>query len=225
LDNTDTIIQFPDPNLADDEGIVAVGGELSPRFLLSAYMQGIFPWFSDDQPILWWSPNPRLILYPKDFKISNSLKQLIRSKKFEIRIDVDFARVIDNCSKVYRAGQDGTWITSEMKNAYVELHRLGFAHSFETYWNGKLVGGLYGVSLGNAFFGESMFFLERDASKFALYNLVNWCLDNGFTLIDAQQPTAHLKSLGAIEVERTFFLDLLGKCLERPTLSGKWSIT
>lgn len=221
----ETLIQFPDPNLADDQGIVAVGGELSPQFLLSAYMQGIFPWFNDNQPILWWSPNPRLILYPKDFKISNSLKQLIRGNKFEIRIDIDFASVIENCSKVYRAGQDGTWITPEMKNAYLELHRLGFAHSFETYWEGKLVGGLYGVSLGNAFFGESMFFLERDASKFALYHLVNWCLDRGFSFIDAQQPTAHLKSLGAIEVERAFFLDLLRKCLEKPALSGKWSIT
>lgn len=220
----ETLIQFPDPNQADEQGVVAVGGELSPEFLISAYLQGIFPWFNDDQPILWWSPNPRLVLFPKDFKVSHSLKQLINSNKYSIRIDTCFEDVIENCAEIQRPGQEGTWITQNMKKAYIQLHRLGFAHSFETYMDKKLIGGLYGVSLGYAFFGESMFSIRRDASKFALYQLVEWCKKHHFDFIDAQQPTEHLKSLGAVELERTKFLEMLRKSIECPTIPAPWNI-
>lgn len=216
------LVQFPDPRKADDKGLVAVGGELSSEFLLSAYMQGIFPWFSDENPFLWWSPNPRLVLFPKDFKVSKSLKQLIRSKKYKLRIDTCFEQVVEHCSKVPRPGQDGTWITTEMKEAYNELHKQGYVHSFETFLNGKLVGGLYGVSIGKAFCGESMFFHERDASKFALYYLVEFSKKHSFHFIDAQQPTDHMKSLGAVEVERDKFLDMLDEAVKPETLKGKW---
>jgi leucyl/phenylalanyl-tRNA---protein transferase len=220
----DYSIQFPDPDLAEDDGLVAVGGELSVEFILSAYMQGIFPWFSEDDPILWWSPNPRLILFPDEFKISNSLKQLIKNKKYTLKIDENFKEVIKNCSKSPRPGQDGTWITGEMLVAYTKLHKLGYTHSFETYYNNELVGGLYGLSLGNAFFGESMFFKATDASKFALYHLVEWCKMHNFKFIDAQQPTAHLKSLGAKEVQRSEFLSRLKEALQSETIKGKWHL-
>lgn len=218
-------VQFPDPMSADDDGLIAVGGELSPEYLISAYANGIFPWFNEGDPVLWWSPNPRMVLYPKDFKTSKSLAKLIKNKKFDVKIDCDFESVICNCSNIPRDKQDGTWITDDMIDAYIELHKLGVAHSFETYFDNKLVGGLYGVSLGSAFFGESMFFKERDASKVAFYYLVAFCKANGFHFIDAQQPTKHLKSLGAIEVERKQFLDELSKALEEETMQGRWSMT
>lgn len=218
-----SLIQFPDPNQADDEGLVAAGGELSEDFLLSAYSQGIFPWFGEEDPILWWSPNPRLVLYPSDFKISKSFQQLIRSNKYSIRIDISFEKVINNCASVPRPDQAGTWITKEMINAYIELHKLGYAHSFETWFKGELVGGLYGVSLGKAFFGESMFFKERDASKYALYHLVEWCINHDFDFIDAQQSTNHMKSLGAVEVQRSDFLLQLKKSLQNSSVIGKWN--
>lgn len=217
------LIQFPDPELADDEGLLAVGGELTPEYLIVAYSSGIFPWFAEGDPILWWSPNPRLVLYPKDFKLSKSLAKLVKSNRFELKIDVDFKSVIENCSKIKRPDQEGSWITDEMIAAYVTLHNLGIAHSFETYFEGNLVGGLYGVSMGKAFFGESMFFKERDASKFAFYHLVGWCKKNDFLFIDAQQPTSHLKSLGAIEIERKNFLDELKEALKYETNQGKWT--
>lgn len=218
------MVEFPDPRLADDDGLVAVGGELLPEYLVSAYARGIFPWFSDGDPILWWSPNPRLVLYPVDFKVSKSLRQLIRSNRYEIRIDADFQSVIANCSVKERAGQEGSWITKEMINAYMSLHQLGLAHSFETYLDNQLVGGLYGVSLGKAFFGESMYFTARDASKFALYHLVDWCHKNDFHFIDAQQPTDHLKSLGAREIERLVFLEELDLALQYETIKGTWKL-
>lgn len=218
------VIQFPNPEQADDAGLVAVGGELSPEFIISAYMQGIFPWFGDEDPILWWSPNPRLVLFPEKFKVSSSLKQLIRSNKFELRIDSVFAEVIDNCSKAPRPGQNGTWITDEMKIAYTELHEMGIAHSFETYLNDELIGGLYGLSLGAVFFGESMFFKATDASKFAMFHLVEFCKKHHIHLIDAQQPTKHLKSLGAEEMERKDFLVRLNEFLKPATQTGKWTI-
>jgi leucyl/phenylalanyl-tRNA--protein transferase len=220
----ETLIQFPDPNLADEQGVVAVGGELSPQFLISAYLQGIFPWFNEDQPILWWSPNPRLVLFPEDFKISHSLKQLINSCKYSIQVDTRFEDVIENCAEIKRRGQDGTWINSKMKDAYIHLHRLGYAHSFETYMDSELIGGLYGVSLGHAFFGESMFSIGRDASKFALHHLVRWCSSHQFDFIDAQQPTNHLKSLGAVELPRTKFLEILQNSLDYRTIQGPWAI-
>ncbi|MBN2485195.1 MAG: leucyl/phenylalanyl-tRNA--protein transferase [Bacteroidales bacterium] len=218
-----TII-FPDPNSADDDGMLAIGGELSPEFILSAYIQGIFPWFNPGDPILWWSPNPRLVLFPGNFKISGSLKQLIRSGKFTIKTDTCFEDVIENCSMAPRHGQNGTWITEEMKKAYIGLYHLGFAHSFETFQNENLVGGLYGLSIGKAFFGESMFYKSSDASKFALFHLVEFCKKNNFEFIDAQQPTKHLKSLGAIEMERPEFLKMLKNSLKHKSQTGKWTL-
>jgi leucyl/phenylalanyl-tRNA--protein transferase len=217
-------VQFPDPRKADNDGLVAVGGKLTPEYLLSAYAQGAFPWFNEGQQILWWSPNPRMVLFPEKFKFSKSLRQLVRSLKFEIRVDTVFAEVISNCGSAVREDQDGTWITSAMKAAYTKLHEMGYAHSFETFMNGKLVGGLYGLSLGKAFFGESMFYVEANASKFALYYLVEWCKKHDIHFIDVQQSTSHLKSLGAIDVERDAFLMHLDKSLDYETFLGKWTV-
>lgn len=214
---------FPNPELAEEEGIIAIGGDLRPERLIAAYSCGIFPWFSEGEPILWFSPDPRMVLFPENFKRSETLTRLVRSDKYELRIDHDFASVIGSCAKTPRPGQDGTWITGDMQNAYLELHRLGLAHSFETYQNGTLVGGLYGVSIGNAFFGESMFHRARDASKFAFHALVEFAVKNRFAFIDAQQPTSHLKSLGAEEVPRTKFLKQLAASQTNPTLQGPWS--
>jgi leucyl/phenylalanyl-tRNA--protein transferase len=216
--------QFPDPRTADADGLLAAGGDLSIESLVTAYSQGIFPWYDKHSPILWWSPDPRLVLFPARFKISDSLKQRIRSGKYEVRTDCDFKAVIGHCAETRRKGQRGTWITDEMKNAYIDLHHEGLAHSFETYHEGELVGGLYGVSLGRAFFGESMFHLKTDASKIALSALVKWALDHEFHFIDAQQSTSHLKSMGAEEVHRTEFLDLLNEATKFPTLRGKWRL-
>lgn len=217
-------ITFPDPNKADDDGLVAVGGELTADFLVAAYSQGVFPWFNEGDPLMWWSPNPRMVLVPNDFKVSKSLRQLIRSKKFEIQVDTCFPDVIAACKRIERVDQDGTWITNDMINAYIELHDLGITHSFETYLQGELVGGLYGVSLGKAFFGESMFFTESNASKFAFYHLVQWCMHNNFHFIDAQQSTDHLKSLGAKDIPRKEFLKMLKDSLQHKTLQGKWNV-
>ncbi len=217
------MIQFPDPNLADDEGLIAYGGELSPEYLLSAYVQGIFPWFSEDEPILWWSPNPRMVLKTEDFKLRKSLQQVIRRKTFELRIDTAFREVITHCSQAPRPGQDETWITKEMIEAYVALHDLGYAHSFESFFQDELVGGLYGISIGNCFFGESMFFSKTDASKVAFYHLVQFARKHNFAFIDAQQPTDHLTSLGAKPIPRSEFLRMLEKALAQNTIEGKWT--
>ena len=185
---------FPDPEKADKEGLLAAGGDLSVESLISAYSAGIFPWYSEGSPILWWSPDPRLVLFPEKFRISYTLKQTIRRGWFEVLFDHDFAAVIRNCAITKRNNQEGTWITTEMQRAYTVLHNKGFAHSVESYHKGVLVGGLYGVSLGKAFFGESMFHHMPDASKVALYFLVEQLKKWDFHLIDAQQSTAHLKS-------------------------------
>lgn len=217
------LIQFPDPLLADDEGIVAVGGELTSEYLISAYTQGVFPWFNEGNPILWWSPNPRLVLFPQKFKLRKSLKQVIRGNKFSVKIDTNFESVIKSCASIERYDQDGTWITNDIQEAYLKLHELGVAHSFETYnTKSELVGGLYGVSLGNAFFGESMFAKESDASKVALAHLVHWCVQNDYAFIDAQQSTQHLISLGAEEIQREEFIRLLNESLKTKTRIGKW---
>ena len=217
------IIQFPDPNLADDEGLLAVGGNLSEQFLLEAYSQGIFPWFSEGDPIMWWSPNPRMILFPGDFKLSKSLMQKIKSKKFEVKKDTCFELVIVNCSEKERKGQEGTWITPDMIDAYIKMHKAGYAHSIEVFHNNTLAGGLYGISLGKAFFGESMFYNITDASKIALYELVQLAIRQGFHFIDAQQSTAHMKSMGAKDVQRKEFLQMLKKALLSETIRGSWS--
>jgi leucyl/phenylalanyl-tRNA--protein transferase len=215
--------QFPDPRTADPDGLLAAGGDLSLQSLLTAYSHGIFPWYDDNSPILWWSPDPRLVLFPENFKISSSLRQTLRHGNFLIQCDQNFELVIEQCATTPRKGESGTWITREMKEAYVNLHREGFAHSFETYHNNRLVGGLYGVSLGSAFFGESMFFHTRDASKLALCGLVQFCLDHHFMFIDAQQSTTHLISMGSKEISRDAFLKILHQALQSHTLRGKWT--
>ncbi len=213
---------FPDPESAEEDGMLACGGDLSPSTLLEAYASGIFPWYDDNTPIIWWSPNPRLVLFPEKFRTTKSLLQSVRNKTFEIKFDSNFPAVIDNCSKIRRKGQKGTWITQKMKNAYIELHHIGIAHSVETYLNGKLAGGLYGISLGTAFFGESMFHLERDASKVAFYQLIERIKSWDFDFVDAQVPTNHLKSLGAEEISRKKFLQLLNESLKTETYIGNW---
>src|SRR5512133_1018213 len=168
--------QFPDPATAEHDGLLAVGGDLSIESLITAYSMGIFPWFNEESPILWWSPDPRMVLFPEKFIISDSLRQSLRNGRYTVKIDNDFNGVISHCASVKRKGQSGTWITDEMKQAYIMLHKAGYAHSFETWHDDELVGGLYGVSLGRAFFGESMFYSMRDASKIAFHMLVQWCI-------------------------------------------------
>lgn len=213
---------FPSPDLADQDGLLAVGGDLSAERLLLAYRMGIFPWFSDDSPILWWSPDPRMVLFPDKFKSSKSLRQTIRNRNFEVRFDTKFSQVIRHCASTLRKHEDGTWIIPEMITAYTRLHELGFAHSVETYREGRLIGGLYGISLGRAFFGESMFFLERDASKAALAALVQRTKDWGFHFIDAQQNTEHLANMGASPIPRKEFLTLLEEAMKYETIKGNW---
>jgi leucyl/phenylalanyl-tRNA--protein transferase len=213
---------FPEPELADHSGLLAVGGDLSAERLILAYANGIFPWYSQGEPLLWWSPDPRMILYPHQLKISKSLKQSLRNKNFEVRFDTAFSEVIRSCKQAPRPGQNGTWITHEMQNAYIRLHEMGWAHSVEAWKEDKLVGGLYGVSIGKVFFGESMFFEQRDASKVALVHLVNKLREWNFKFIDAQVETTHLQRMGAINIERKQFLDLLAKSIKYPTIKGKW---
>jgi len=214
---------FPDPREASDEGLLAYGGDLNPNRILTAYRKGIFPWFNEGDPILWWSPDPRLLLYPKEFKVSKSLRRVIRNRGFEIEFDRDFRSVIEYCSTVPRSGQDGTtWLTNEMKEAYIELFNMGFAHSVETYYRGELVGGFYGVAMGKAFFGESMFSLMSDASKVALKSLSDILAQKDYRFIDCQVPTEHLISLGAKLVDRDEFLDQLEEALNESSDLGSW---
>jgi len=215
---------FPPPDYADPSGLIAVGGDLSSERLLEAYRVGIFPWYSDEQPILWWSPDPRFILEPDEFKISRSLQKTLQRKIFQVTFDRVFEDVIAACSTVPREGQRGTWITPEMRDAYIELHGLGYAHSVETWFAGNLVGGLYGVSLGKVFFGESMFHKKTDASKVALATLVEKLKSWGFHFIDSQMTTEHMMSLGAREMPRRIFLKRLQSALRHSTKRGKWHI-
>jgi leucyl/phenylalanyl-tRNA--protein transferase len=222
-DNTYDRGYFPDPELAGEDGILAAGGSLDIPVLLEAYSRGIFPWYSEGTPVLWWSPDPRMVLFPERLKISRSLQQTLRKKTFEVRMDTAFSEVIEYCSKTPRPGQEGTWITKDMMEAYIGLHSEGYAHSVEAYREGELAGGLYGVSLGGMFFGESMFHLERDASKVALYHLVEFVRKNEFDLIDAQQSTPHMRSLGAEEIPRSRFLEILETSLRKDTLQRNWN--
>ncbi len=215
---------FPEPEDAEPSGLLAIGGDLSIDRLLLAYKSGIFPWFSDGDPIMWFSPDPRLVLFLDDLYISSKLKKVIRSNVFEVRFDTSFEDVIARCSKTDRRGQDGTWITDDMVKAYVGLHEQGYAHSVETFFEGNLVGGLYGVSLGGAFFGESMFFEMANASKVALYHLVEKLRLWDFDFIDSQVPNDHMKSLGGSELERGGFLRILENSLGKKTKLGKWGI-
>jgi len=215
---------FPNPKLADPHGLLAVGGDLSAERLLLAYENGIFPWYSEDQPILWFSPDPRLVLFPDKIIVSKSLKKVINKNQFDIRFDSNFEEVIVECSKIERKDQDGTWITNDMIDAYIDLHNQGYVHSVEAYFEGSLVGGLYGVSLGGAFFGESMFHTMTDASKVALYYLVEKVKDWDFDFIDSQVVTEHMKNLGAEEISRTKYLELLKISLKKKTIIGMWKI-
>ncbi len=203
---------FPPLEQALDEpaGLLAAGGDLSPARLLAAYQRGIFPWYSPGQPVLWWSPDPRAVLLPEEFRRSRSLGKTQRNGGFRVAIDTDFQATIDYCAAP-RPHSLGTWITSEMRSAYVELHRLGYAHSVETWRGGQLVGGLYGVRLGGVFFGESMFSRERDASKIALARLVTVCRSNSIEVIDCQLSSRHLESLGARTLPRVQFQALLAR--------------
>ncbi len=205
----------------EPNGLLAVGGDLTPRRLLEAYRRGIFPWFSEGDPILWWSPDPRMVLIPAELKISRSLAKSLRNRRFEVRFDSDFASVIRACAAP-RDGQPGTWITPEMRNAYLHLHRLGYAHSVETWIDGELAGGLYGVAMGAAFFGESMFSRARDASKIALVHLVRKLEADGYGMIDCQMRTEHLASLGAREIPRARFSRQLRELVDYGRAPGSW---
>jgi leucyl/phenylalanyl-tRNA--protein transferase len=215
---------FPDPRRAEPDGLLAVGGDLSPQRLLTAYRHGIFPWYSDPSPILWWSPDPRLVLDAGALHVPRSLERTLRRARFEVRADAAFGRVIRRCAEKPRPGQAGTWITGPMVAAYEELHRLGYAHSFEAWREGELAGGLYGVSLGGAFFGESMFADQPDASKVAFVRAVRWLDRQGIRLVDCQVATEHLARFGAREIPRAEFLGRLAESLEQPTLRGRWEI-
>jgi leucyl/phenylalanyl-tRNA---protein transferase len=213
---------FPPPSLADDSGLLAVGGDLTPRRLLAAYTRGIFPWYSEGQPILWHSPDPRFVLEPSKIHVPKSLAKTRKRAVYEVRYDTAFEAVIDGCGEAYRPGQRGTWITDEMRDAYVELHRLGFAHSIESWAEGALQGGLYGVSLGAAFFGESMFAKAADASKVAFVALAERLTGWGFALLDCQVETEHLMRFGAEHWPREQFLAALAEALKAPTRRGPW---
>ncbi len=214
---------FPNPRDAGEEGLLAFGGDLNPHRILKAYREGIFPWYNPDDPILWWSPNPRLLLYPEEFKTNKSFKRVLRNSGFEVRFDTNFEAVITYCGNVPREGQEGTWLTKEMKEAYIELHHMGFAHSVETYYEGELVGGLYGIAMGGGFFGESMFSLMSNASKVSIKALSSICAKKSYDFIDCQVETPHLMKWGAKLVERETFLDALETTLQKSTDFGSWS--
>ena len=216
-------VEFPPPHLAE-EGLLAVGGDLSHERLLLAYAMGIFPWYSDGEPILWWSPDPRLILPLNRFRPSRRLRRTLRQGAFTVTMDTAFDRVIEACATVPRQGQDGTWITPEMVEAYRGLHEAGYAHAAECWRDGELVGGIYGLSLGACFFGESMFSRVSNASKVALATLVAQLKAWGFSMIDCQVTTPHMLSFGAGEVRREHFLRMLAADLRTPTRVGTWRL-
>lgn len=206
--------------LEEPNGLLAAGGELSAPRLLRAYRQGIFPWFSEHQPALWWSPDPRMVLFPEEFRLTRSLLKTLRNADYQVRLDSAFHQVIAACAQTPRPGQDGTWITAEIRHAYGALHELGLAHSVETWVEGELVGGLYGVALGRMFYGESMFARRRDASKIAFAHLVRYLRQEGFAMIDCQMKTGHLASLGAREIPRRDFIARLQELIALPPRSG-----
>ncbi|HMI78359.1 MAG TPA: leucyl/phenylalanyl-tRNA--protein transferase [Ferruginibacter sp.] len=200
---------FPPSNMADEEGLLAIGGDLGTERLLLAYRSGIFPWYNEDEPICWWSPDPRFVLYPAELKVSNSMRTVLQNGKFRFTINRAFEQVIQNCKTVSRNGQDGTWISPAMQKAYTKLHELGYAHSGEAWLDGVLVGGLYGIRLGNIFFGESMFSLKTNASKFTFINYIQQLQKENVQLIDCQLHTNHLQSLGARMIPRKLFAEIL----------------
>ena len=213
---------FPNPRNSSDEGLLAYGGDLSSSRLLTAYRNGIFPWYSEGDPILWWSPNPRLLLYPEKFYVRKSFRRVLRHGRMSVTFDHAFQKVIRYCATVPREGQAGSWIVPEMQEAYIRLHEEGFAHSVEVYREGELVGGLYGLAMGKVFFGESMFSLVSDASKVAFKALSDVLGAKGYDFIDCQMKTDHMVGLGAESVERDRYLDLLQEALERSSDLGTW---
>ncbi len=217
-------VDFPNPNLADADGLLAIGGDLSVERLLSAYACGIFPWYNDDSPILWWSPDPRFVLYPDELHVPRSLRRSIRSRRFRITVDTAFSGVITRCARTPRPGQSGTWIVRDVIAGYTALHELGLAHSVEAWTGDTLVGGIYGVGLGRVFFGESMFYAEPDASKTALVWLVSLLRWAGYAMVDCQQVTDNLQRFGAREVRRVDFLEQLRMAMTAPTMQGRWSL-
>ncbi len=216
-------LSFPplDKALIEPNGLLAAGGDLSPERLLAAYSQGVFPWFNEDDPILWWSPDPRMVLFPNELKISRSLNKTLRKKNYKICADSDFIQVMQACAEP-RKGQSGTWIHPEMVAAYVALHDLGLAHSVETWKDNMLVGGLYGIAIGKMFFGESMFSRKTDASKIAFVHLVRQLRNWGFGMIDCQMKTAHLASFGAREIPRKEFSQKLNSLVIHSEQGNKW---
>jgi len=218
---TDELV-FPDLANAEPSGLVAIGGDLSVERLLLAYRSGIFPWYLEGEPILWFSPDPRCVLYLDNYTPGRSFMKVIKSGKFQVRFDTNFDLVIKKCSKIARKEQSGTWITPDMIDSYNELHEGGYAHSVETYLENNIVGGLYGVSLGSAFFGESMFHSVDNASKVAFYFLVQRCKEWNFDFIDSQVTTEHMMNLGSVNIDRKRFLSELERSLKHRTRRGKW---
>ncbi|MDB4956541.1 MAG: leucyl/phenylalanyl-tRNA/protein transferase [Myxococcales bacterium] len=219
----DDRLVFPPVHLAED-GLLALGGDLKPERLLLGYSQGIFPWYAENLPILWHSPDPRMVMTTRDLIVQRSLRKAIRRKPYELKTDTAFRDVLFGCAEAPRPGQSGTWLIPEMLDAYVKLHELGFAHSFEAWKDGVLVGGLYGVSLGGAFFGESMFARAPDASKIAFVASVRQLDAWHIGLIDCQVHTEHLERFGAYEVSRAEYLEMLTGVLDEPTKRGKWQL-
>jgi leucyl/phenylalanyl-tRNA--protein transferase len=217
----DDTYHFP-PAEGAENGIVAIGGDLSLERLLSAYKNGIFPWYSEGEPIIWWSPDPRFVLLPDELHISKSMHRVVNSKEFTITLDADFPFVIRQCAEVSRNDENGTWITEEMIAAYCVLHESGYAHSVEVWKNNTMVGGIYGISLGKVFFAESMFHTETNASKLAFIRLTQLLKQNEYMLLDAQVYTKHVESLGAKEISRKEFMQLLQKGLQYESSTGKW---
>lgn len=208
--------------LTEPNGLLAAGGDLSPQRLLAAYRRGIFPWYSADEPLLWWSPDPRMVLFPDQIRITRSLAKTLRHSDYTVRLDTGFDRVIAACAATPRPGQNGTWITTEMQAAYGRLHALGYAHSVETWHGNRLVGGLYGIAIGRAFFGESMFSHATNASKIALTHLCRYLVARGFGIIDCQMETTHLASLGALPISRDDYLARVAAFLDGGDAPGRW---
>lgn len=214
---------FPPITHAEPNGLLAVGGDLSPQRLLNAYASGIFPWYSEGEPILWWSPAPRMVLFPDELRVHKSMRPLLNGSKYRVSFDTDFESVIRACAAQERPDQDGTWIVADMIAAYITLHQLGFAHSVEVWQDGALVGGLYGIALGRVFFGESMFARASNASKYGFIQLVLRLRQLGYQLIDCQQETPHIATLGARPISRQAFMELLETGLEADTHRGSWT--
>ena len=216
-------IVFPNPSLSESTGLLAIGGDLSAERLLMAYSIGVFPWFNPEDDIMWWYSTYRPVYFPHRMKAGKNIRRKMRKLDLEIKLDYNFDAVIDNCAKVPRSDGQETWISKEIKESYAKLFELGFLHTVEVYENGDLVGGLYGISLGKAFYGESMFFLKDDMSKIALYALNYMLKDWGYLFVDAQVSNAHSFRMGAVEISKNDFSELQSKAMDFPTKKGKWS--